>query len=111
MRFLDGREEVIPDLTPLMKPTVFGDIATYTLFAMGGVFCGGEIGLWLGGWRARRGIEDGDPGGRRRIEGAFRRFRADVLRKEAEELERQADGVGGDGGVGGLKGGDGPLWT
>ena len=107
MRFLDGREEAIPDITPLLKPTVFGDIATYTLFAAGGIFAGGEIGLWLGGWRAKRGVEQGDPGGRGRIEAAFRRFRADVLRKEAEGLEKAA--AGGEGG--GLGGGDGPLWT
>jgi len=86
VKFADGREEAIPDITPLLKPSTLGDVATYTFFAMGGVFVGGETGLLTGSWSARRSISK-DPETRARIEKAFRSFRADVLRKEVETLE------------------------
>jgi len=86
VRFADGREEAIPDITPLLKPTALGDIATYTFFAAGGVFFGGELGLLSGTVFAKRTITK-DPEVRARIEKAFRGFKADVLRKQIEELE------------------------
>lgn len=86
VRFANGREEAIPDITPLLKPTRFGDFATYTFFAAGGVLVGGELGLLIGGGLAKRSITS-DPDARQRIENAFRSFRADVLRKQIEELE------------------------
>lgn len=86
VRFANGREEAIPDITPLIKPTLFGDFATYTLFAAGGILVGGEVGLLIGGAMAKRSITS-DPDARQRIENAFRSFRADVLRKQIEELE------------------------
>ncbi|CAP86340.1 Pc20g10110 [Penicillium rubens Wisconsin 54-1255] len=48
--FEDGRTESIPDLTPLLKPTTLGDIATYFFATAGGLFLGGELGLcwWYG---------------------------------------------------------------
>lgn len=88
MRFADGREEPLPNLTPLMKPSALGDFATYTLLGFGGLFFGGETGLLSGTLWARRGISQ-DAESRQRIEVAFRRFRADVLRKQADELERR----------------------
>ena len=36
--------ESIPDLTPLLKPTTLGDIATYFFATAGGLFLGGELG-------------------------------------------------------------------
>lgn len=87
VRFADGREEAIPDITPLLRPTTLGDIATYTFFALGGVFVGGETGLLTGSWSAKRSIGQ-DPESRKRIENAFMSFRADVLRKEIEQLEK-----------------------
>lgn len=99
VQFADGRLEAIPDVTPLMRPTRLGDIATYTFFAAGGVFVFGELGMVAGAWSARRQVM-GDPESRKRIETAFKRFRAEVLRKEAEDLEAEA----GTGGIfGGLK--------
>ena len=86
VKFSDGREEAIPDLTNLMKPSTLGDIAAYTFFSMGGVFLGGEVGLMTGGWSAKRSITK-DPESRARIERAFNGFRADLLRKQIEELE------------------------
>jgi hypothetical protein len=86
IRFASGREEAIPDITPLLKPTGLGDIMTYTFFSIAGVFLGGETGLLTGTWSARRSITS-DPDRRERIEKAFRSFRADVLRKQLEELE------------------------
>lgn len=56
VKFASGREEAIPDITELLKPTTLGDIATYTFFALGGVFVGGEVGVLTGSWRAKAGI-------------------------------------------------------
>lgn len=86
VRFASGKEEAIPDITPLIKPTRLGDFAAYTFFAAGGIFVGGELGLLTGGLLAKRSIT-GDPETRQRVENAFRSFRADVLRKEIEQLE------------------------
>ncbi|KAI4284379.1 MAG: hypothetical protein L6R35_004926 [Caloplaca aegaea] len=75
VKFADGREAL-------------GDIAAYTFFGFGGLFLGGESGLLTGSAAAARRIT-GDPESRERIETAFRRFRADVLRKEADELDQK----------------------
>lgn len=86
VKFANGRGEAIPDLTALLKPTTLGDIATYTFFAAGGIFVGGETGVMTGAWRAKSAIgQDGES--KRRIEAAFRSFRADVLKKQIQELE------------------------
>ncbi|EGP87810.1 uncharacterized protein MYCGRDRAFT_108951 [Zymoseptoria tritici IPO323] len=90
VRFADGREEVLPDMTSLMRPSKVGDVATFALLGMGGLFLGGEVGLLTGSFRARQGIGK-DREGRDRIAGAFKKFRADALRKQAEDLERDAD--------------------
>ncbi|PYH82669.1 hypothetical protein BO82DRAFT_364059 [Aspergillus uvarum CBS 121591] len=81
--FADGRTESIPDITPLLKPTTFGDFATYFFASAGGLFLGGELG---GAAVGSRGITN-EPERRKRIENAFRRFRADVLRREADALD------------------------
>lgn len=86
VKFLDGREEAIPDIAPLLKPTALGDVATYFFFSAGGLFLGGETGLLTGSGSASRTITR-DPDSRARIEAAFRKFRADVLRKEADDLD------------------------
>lgn len=86
VKFASGREEAIPDITPLLKPTTFGDFATYSFFAAGGLFIGGELGLLIGGYTAKRSITK-DPETKERIEKAFNAFRADVLRKQIQQLE------------------------
>jgi len=86
VRFADGREEAIPDITPLMKPTPLGDAMAFTFFGIAGLFLGGEAGLLTGSWSAKRTISQ-DPATRQRVENAFRSFRADVMRKQIEELE------------------------
>ncbi|EXJ87775.1 hypothetical protein A1O1_04702 [Capronia coronata CBS 617.96] len=86
VRFADGREEAIPDITPLLKPTPLGDIMTYTFFGIGGLFLGGETGFLTGMWAAKRTVS-ADPEAKRRIEKAFRSFRADVMKKQIEDLE------------------------
>ena len=78
--------EAIPDIAPLLKPTTVGDVAAYVLFGAGGVFLGGETGLLTGSASASRTIAK-NPDSRARIETAFRKFRADVLRKEADDLD------------------------
>ncbi|KAI1630689.1 hypothetical protein F4809DRAFT_635737 [Biscogniauxia mediterranea] len=87
--FSDGRKEVVPDITPLLQPSRFGDFATYFFFGLGGTVLGGELGLLLGGWSATRLINK-DPSRRQRIENAYRKFRADYLRREADRLEAGA---------------------
>lgn len=54
---------------------------------------GGELGMVTGSWSARRSIT-ADPERKARIENAFRRYHADVLRKQAQRLEAETDGKG-----------------
>lgn len=97
VRFADGREEVLPDLTPLLRPSRAGDVATFGFLGLGGLFVGGELGLLSGSLQARRSInQDGES--RERIRNAFLRFQADALRKEAEALEKNVTS----GGMGGI---------
>lgn len=70
----------------MMKPTPLGDVATYGLLGMGGLFFGGETGVMTGSWSARRRVEmDGES--KARIERAWKNFKADVLRKQVAALE------------------------
>jgi hypothetical protein len=87
VQFAGGRTEPIPDVTPMLKPSTLGDVGTYLLFGMGGLFVGGETGLLTGGLSAQRKIAQ-DPEAKKRIESAFRRFRAETLRLEADQLEK-----------------------
>lgn len=79
--------EPIPDLTPMLKPSTLGDFAAYTLFAIGGTFFGGELGLLTGSASASSAVSR-DPESKKRIEAAFKKFRAEVLRAEAASLEK-----------------------
>lgn len=104
--------ESIPDLTPLLKPTTFGDFATYFFASAGGLFLGGELGMnshdnpsqtskvpkfninesgFAGGAASASRTISSDPEMRKRIEHAFRGFRADVLRRQADELDNGAN--------------------
>src|SRR5690348_13480210 len=40
--------EAVPDVTPYMKPSRWGDIATYFFFGLGGTIFGGELGFLVG---------------------------------------------------------------
>lgn len=73
-------------MTALAKPSILGDIATYFFFTAGGLFVGGETGLLTGSFSAGRLITK-DADSRKRIEDAFRKFRADALRQEADKLD------------------------
>ncbi|KIY03447.1 uncharacterized protein Z520_00138 [Fonsecaea multimorphosa CBS 102226] len=86
VRFASGREEAIPDISPLLQPTPLGDFVTYAFFGIAGLFLGGEAGLLTGSWSARRTIAR-NPDREERIKKAFRSFRADVLRQQLKELE------------------------
>ena len=87
---LTASTETIPDLTGILKPDTFGDIAAYTFFGLGAVVLGGEIGLLTGSWSAARTIRR-DPESRKRIETAFRKFKADALRRQADSLDKQSE--------------------
>ncbi|KAI9865074.1 MAG: hypothetical protein M1813_002392 [Trichoglossum hirsutum] len=93
VKFADGREEAIPDITPLLQPTVLGDIAAYVFFPVAGVFLGGETGVLTGVASTRRMISN-DPGTRERVDKAFKAFRADTLRKEIDLLESEKGSPG-----------------
>jgi hypothetical protein len=69
-----------------MRPSIFGDIAAYFFFTAGGLFVGGETGLLAGGLTAGRMVTK-DQEARDRIDRAFRNFRADALRREADKLD------------------------
>ncbi|KAJ9149780.1 hypothetical protein NKR23_g4118 [Pleurostoma richardsiae] len=84
--FANGRTEAVPDITPMLQPTKFGDIATYLLCGIGGLFLGGETGFLTGSFLAARSIRK-DPARQKRIENAYRKFKAEYLRKEADRLE------------------------
>jgi hypothetical protein len=73
-------------MTRLAKPSIFGDIAAYFFFTAGGLFVGGETGLLTGSLSAGRAVTK-DSESRERIEKAFRKFRADALRQEADKLD------------------------
>ncbi|EMC94755.1 hypothetical protein BAUCODRAFT_158285 [Baudoinia panamericana UAMH 10762] len=91
VKFAGGKEEAIPDLTPLLRPSTLGDVATYSLLGAGGLFFGGETGLLTGTFRARQQI-GADRESRERIETAFRKFRADALRAQANLLDQSGRG-------------------
>ncbi|GAW15069.1 hypothetical protein ANO14919_044780 [Xylariales sp. No.14919] len=90
--FANGTQEAAPDATPLVRPTKFGDFATYFFCGLGGTLLGGELGLLTGTWSASRKI-DKDPARRERIQKAYRLFRIDVLRKEIARLENGSTAV------------------
>jgi hypothetical protein len=93
VQFANGRTETLPDLTPMLKPSTLGDVATYTLFGLAGLFVGGETGLLTGGLSAQSAIKK-DPEAKKRIETAFRKFRAETLRLEADQLEKGEKALG-----------------
>ncbi|KAJ1338105.1 E3 ubiquitin-protein ligase listerin [Microdochium nivale] len=90
--FANGRKEAVPDVTPYLQPSRWGDIATYFFFGLGGTIFGGELGFLVGTWSASRLITR-DPARKRRIETAYRNFKADLLRREAAKLEAGGDSV------------------
>lgn len=85
--------EPIPDLTPLLRPSTLGDVAAYTFFSAGGLLFGGELGLLTGTYSAQSSVSK-DPESRKRIETAFRKFRAETLRTQADALEKGTGVVG-----------------
>ena len=82
--------EAIPDVTPFLRPTTLGDIATYSFFGLSGLILGGETGSLTGAASAGRTLSQ-DLESRKRIETAFRRFRADLLRKQADALDEKKE--------------------
>ncbi|KAM7200396.1 hypothetical protein V8F20_005373 [Naviculisporaceae sp. PSN 640] len=84
--FANGTRETIPDLEPYIRPTRWGDVATYAAFSLGGLFLGGEMGFITGTAAASNTIMS-DPESKRRIEDAFRMFQADVMRRQLTALE------------------------
>nr|OQO20114.1 hypothetical protein B0A51_10015 [Rachicladosporium sp. CCFEE 5018] len=87
LRFASGREQPLPDLKTVLRPSTLGDVATYFFLGAGGLFFGGETGVLTGTFRAKSQI-GADRESRERIRTAFRRFQADALRTQADLLEK-----------------------
>lgn len=68
-----------------------GDLAAYMLLGLGGLFLGGETGFLAGTVLASRKVA-ADEARVKRVREAYRRFKVDALRKEAEELEKYGAG-------------------
>eukprot|EP00026_Physarum_polycephalum_P018374 Phypoly_transcript_19935.p1 GENE.Phypoly_transcript_19935~~Phypoly_transcript_19935.p1 ORF type:complete len:184 (+),score=23.69 Phypoly_transcript_19935:91-642(+) len=86
-QYKDGHTEPLPDMDALMRgPSTLSTVLTATLFSVGGLFLGGEIGTMTGLWSAKSTLNH-DPVARGRIEKAFRNFQADVLRKQADAIQ------------------------
>lgn len=75
----------------MAAPSKTGDLAAYTLLGLGGLFLGGETGLLTGTALAGRKVS-GDQERAKRVVEAYRRFKVDALRKEAEELDKYGAG-------------------
>ncbi|KAF2184360.1 hypothetical protein K469DRAFT_688831 [Zopfia rhizophila CBS 207.26] len=74
VKFADGRTAPVPDITPHIQPSKWGDFAAYFFFSIGGLFLGGETGFLTGTASAARTIGR-DQESRERIEKAFRNYR------------------------------------
>lgn len=61
-------------------------MAAYFFFTAGGLFVGGETGLLAGSLTAGRMVTR-DQEARDRIDKAFRNFKAEALRREADKLD------------------------
>lgn len=77
----------LPDVTDKVAPSKAGDFAAYTLLSLGGLFLGGETGLITGTALATSRIQK-DEARVRRVREAYRLFKIDALRKEADALEK-----------------------
>jgi len=87
IQYADGRAVPFPDVSALYHlPPPGSNALTAFLFGTAGLFLGGELGMVTGTRSAKRTLNQ-DLTSRRRIEAAFRKFKADVLRKQAQELE------------------------
>jgi hypothetical protein len=93
VRFASGREEPMPNITPLLRPSAAGGAFTYLFYGLLGTFLGGQIGGLTGSLHAKSQIA-ADRDSRERIATAMRRFRADALRAQAKLLDNQDSGSG-----------------
>lgn len=75
----------------MFRPSTFGSVVTYSLFSLAGLFLGSEAGLLTGGLSAKSTLTK-DEQTRRRIESAYTKFKIDLLRKSAEDLEKSGGG-------------------
>ncbi|KAF2002664.1 hypothetical protein P154DRAFT_520782 [Amniculicola lignicola CBS 123094] len=86
LKFADGRTQPIPDISEQLKPSRWGDAATYFFFSLGGLFIGGEVGA-LTGTASASSIITKDPQARARIETAFKNYRIDAMKQAIKEME------------------------
>ena len=81
--------EPIPDITPMLKSTILGDVATYLFFSAAGLFLGGETGLLTGSYSASRTFSKGADV-RARTEEVFRKLRVDFDEEGSGSVGRLA---------------------
>ncbi|PYH88048.1 hypothetical protein BO71DRAFT_339714 [Aspergillus ellipticus CBS 707.79] len=89
--FRSGHIEDIPDVTPLLKSHILGDIAACIFGTAGGFFIGSQIGFYLGTSNAGS-ILTRDIEGGKRIAKASMKSRAAELREEADMLDPRDGG-------------------
>ena len=90
LRFADGRTAPVPDISDKLRPSQWGDAATFFFFGVAGLFLGGETGLFTGTASAARKISS-NPESRKRIENAFRNYKIDAMKKQVQHLERKGE--------------------
>lgn len=79
----------LPDVSAKLAPSSLGDFAAYFFLGVGGLFLGGETGFLTGSSVAASRVR-ADAERRRRVDGAYRAFKIDALRKQADALEKGA---------------------
>ncbi|KUI59151.1 hypothetical protein VP1G_06393 [Cytospora mali] len=89
LTFASGKTIDVPDVSSKLAPSPLGDFAAYFLLGMGGLFLGGETGFLTGSSIAARRVR-ADADRTKRIEDAYRAFKIDALRQEANALEKGA---------------------
>ncbi|KAL8791608.1 MAG: hypothetical protein Q9195_005813 [Heterodermia aff. obscurata] len=88
--FADGRIEAASGLSTVSKPSKFGHVATYTLLGLCGCAIGRDAGGFLGHMSNRKSLNQ-DPNLKVRVEELHQQLRAEILRKEADALDKKQD--------------------
>ncbi|ROV91082.1 hypothetical protein VPNG_09921 [Cytospora leucostoma] len=89
LTFASGKTVDLPDVSSKLAPSALGDFAAYFFLGVGGLFLGGETGFLTGSSVAASRVR-ADAERRKRVDGAYRAFKIDALRQQADALEKGA---------------------
>ncbi|KAF3942103.1 hypothetical protein ABW19_dt0204966 [Dactylella cylindrospora] len=90
VKFPDGSEGSLPNISRALKPSILGGLGTYAGFAMGGTAAGVVTGSMAGG-RAKSKIESEHPESARRIRACERKFMVEGLRTFVDILSQKVE--------------------